>query len=97
MKKIKISANYDSSENLTERLIKQFKTPDIDLSEIEFVYDDSYDIIVFFNYVNTTIKENSKSYVIPHEPSWAGSHQKTFNDGTIVLGFNNNGISQFLY
>jgi hypothetical protein len=90
MKKIKISANYDSSENLTERLIKQFKTPDIDLSEIEFVYDDSYDIIVFFNYVNTTIKENSKSYVIPHEPSWAGSHQKTFNDGTTVLGFNKN-------
>jgi len=90
MKKIKISANYDSSENLTERLIKQFKTPDIDLSEIEFVYDDSYDIIVFFNHVNTTIKENSKSYVIPHEPSWAGSHQKTFNDGTTVLGFNKN-------
>jgi len=90
MKKIKISANYDSSENLTERLIKQFKTPDIDLSEIEFVYDDSYDVIVFFNHVNGTVKENSKSYVIPHEPSWAGSHQKTFNDGTIVLGFNKN-------
>jgi hypothetical protein len=90
MKKIKISANYDSSENLTERLIKQFKTPDIDLSEIEFVYDDSYDVIVFFNHVNTTVKENSKSYVIPHEPSWAGSHQKTFNDGTTVLGFNKN-------
>lgn len=90
MKKIKISANYDSSENLTERLIKQFKTPNIDLSEIEFVYDDSYDVIVFFNHVNTTIKENSKSYVIPHEPSWAGSHQKTFNDATIVLGFNKN-------
>jgi hypothetical protein len=28
--------------------------------------------------------------VIPHEPSWAGSHQKTFNDGTTVLGFNKN-------
>jgi hypothetical protein len=90
MKKIRISANYDSSQNLTERLIKQFKTPDIDLSEIEFVYDDSYDVIIFFNHVNILVKENVKSYVLPHEPSWVGSHQKTFKDGTTVFGFNKN-------
>ena len=36
MKKIKISANYDSSENLTNRLLRQYKTPEIDLSNINF-------------------------------------------------------------
>jgi hypothetical protein len=92
MKKIKISAGYDTSENLTERLIKQFKTPDIDLSEIEFVFDESYDIIIFFNYVNENIVEGSKSFLFPHEPSWNGSHQKSFSDGTTVFGF-----SQELY
>lgn len=88
MKKIKITANYDTSENLTERLLKQFKTPEIDLSNIEFVYDDSYDIIVFFNYVDGIIKEGTKSYVFPHEPSWSGTHQKNFKGDTIVFGFN---------
>jgi hypothetical protein len=87
MKKIKISANYDSSENLTERLLKQFKTPEIDLTNIEFVYDDSYDTIVFFNYTNVEIKPNSKSFVFPHEPSWIGTHQKHFISDTVICGF----------
>lgn len=87
MKKIKISAGYDSSENLTKRIIEQFKTPEIDLSDIEFVFDDSYDIIVFFNYINTEIKVNSKSFVFPHEPSWNGSHQKYYPEGTTIYGF----------
>lgn len=88
MKKIKISANWDTSEKLTERLLKQFKTPEIDLSGIEFVYDDSYDIIVFFNYVDGKINDGAKSYVFPHEPIWSGTHQKNFNGDTIVFGFN---------
>ena len=88
MKKIKISANWDTSEKLTERLLKEFKTPEIDLSDVEFVYDDSYDIIIFFNHVNGVIKDGAKSYVFPHEPSWAGVHQKHFNGDTIVFGFN---------
>jgi hypothetical protein len=87
MKKIRVSAGYDTSENLTERLLKQFKTPEIDLSNVEFVYDDSYDIVVFFNYVNLDLKENTKSYILPHEPFWCGSHQKSCNKGTIILGF----------
>lgn len=87
MKKIKLSANWDTSELITERLITQFKTPEIDLSEIKFVYDDDYDIIVFFNYVNEKIKLGAKSYLFPHEPTWNGSHQKTFNDDTVVFGF----------
>ena len=52
MKKIKISADYDTSENLVKRLLYQFKTCEDDVSNIEFVYDDSYDIIVFFNNIN---------------------------------------------
>ena len=89
MTKIKVLGNWDTSENITERLLKQFKTPEIDLTNIQFVHDDSYDIIVFFNHVCSDIKEGKKSYVFPHEPSWNGSHQKTFNDGTVIFGFKN--------
>lgn len=87
MKKIKISANYDSSQNLTERLIRQFKTEKIDLSDTKFVFEGDYDIIIFFNYVNESILDGKKSYVFPHEPSWTGSHQKHFDGDTTVFGF----------
>lgn len=89
MKKIRISAPWDTSERITDRLIKQFLTPDIDLSDIEFVYDDSYDVVVFLNHINLPIKTNTKSFVFPHEPSWSGSHQKNFLDNNVtVFGFN---------
>lgn len=88
MKKIKIVANWSSSQNLVNRLIKQFKTPDIDLSKVEFVYDESYDIIVFFNYVNSVINKNSKAYIFPVEPSWTGVHQKNIPDNVTIFGFN---------
>jgi hypothetical protein len=89
MKKVRISANWDTSENLTQRLIYQFKTSEQDTSNIEFVYDDSYDVVVFFNHINLPIKKNSKVFVFPHEPTWAGSHQLNYpkdNDIT-VFGF----------
>ena len=60
MKKVRISAGYDKSENLTERLITQFKTSEEDTSNIEFVYDDSYEVVVFFNYVNLPVNNNVK-------------------------------------
>jgi hypothetical protein len=78
--KIKICAGWDTSEQITKRLIKQFKTPDIDISDIEFVYDDSYDVIVFNNYVTEEPKKNSKSCIFFHEPSWSGSHQKNYKN-----------------
>ena len=87
MKKIRISAGWDTSENITERMIKQFKTDEIDLSEIEFVYDDSYDIVVFLNYINLNIKSGSKAYVFPHEPTFSGSHQKSFTDNITLFGY----------
>jgi hypothetical protein len=91
MKKIKISSNYDTSENLVKRLLYQFKTSDDDISNVEFVYDDSYDIIVFFNHINCEIKKGAKVYVFPHEPSWSGTHQTNYQNNVediTVFGFN---------
>lgn len=88
MKKIRMSAPWDSSENITERLIRQFLTPNVDLSEVEFVYDESYDVIVFLNHINLPIIPNTRAFVFPHEPSWSGSHQKNFsNTNATVFGF----------
>ena len=87
MKKIRLSAGWDTSENLTKRLIRQFKTNDISLDDIEFVYDDNYDTLIFFNYVNLKIKYSTKTFLFPHEPTFSGSHQKIFNDNLVVFGF----------
>ena len=84
VKKIRVCANYDNSENLTNRLLRQFLTPEINLENIVFVYDDSYDVIVFFNHVNMEFRSDSKAYVFPHEPSWNGSHQKVFSENTTI-------------
>lgn len=89
VKKIRISASYDTSENLTKRLLSQFLTPDINLDGIEFVYDDSYDVIIFFNHINLEYNKNSKSYIFPHEPSWSGSHQKHLPNDCKIFGFSN--------
>jgi hypothetical protein len=78
--KIKFCAGWVPSEEITKRLITQFKTPDIDLSDIEFVYDDAYDVIVFNNYVTEEPKKGSRACVFFHEPSWSGSHQKNYGD-----------------
>lgn len=86
MTKLKISCPWDYSENIVKRLISQFKTPDIDLSGVEFVNDDTYDVIVFFNSVSSEIKENTKSFIFPHEPTWS-SHQRHIPENTIIFGF----------
>ena len=90
--KVKFVAPWQDSQSITKLLINQFKTSEIDLSNIEFVYDDSYDIIVYNNYITEEPKKDSKSYIFFHEPSWNGSHQKDFfkyND-LIVYGFSEN-------
>lgn len=88
--KIKICAGWDNSENITKRLLNQFKITKDDSINKKFVYDNSYDIIIFNNYISEPIKNNSKSILYFHEPSWSGNHQKTFNqkDNTIVKGYN---------
>ena len=89
--KIKVCAGWESAEGITRRLLDQFRAPYIDLSNIEFVYDDSYDLIVFNNYVTEEIKKGKKAAIFFHEPSWVGSHQKEFNsykEDIKVFGFN---------
>jgi hypothetical protein len=94
LKKIKICSNWDSSENLTNRLLKQFKTDELSLENTIFVYDESYDIIVYFNHITEKKTENSHSYIFPHEPSWSGSHQKNIPDDTFIFGFNSQNYNQ---
>jgi hypothetical protein len=94
MKKIRISSNWDNSKNLTERLKSQFLEKESDIQNIEFVYDDSYDIIVFFNHITHQIKNGSKSFIFPHEPSWSGTHQKNIPENTTIFGFDNNNYNR---
>lgn len=76
--KIKLCANWSTSEEVTARLLRQFSPTNH--NNIEFVHDQSYDKIIFFNYVSEEIKPNHLSYVLPQEPFWAGSHQKNFKN-----------------
>jgi len=90
MVKIRVSGPWDSPENILNRLLQQFTTEDIDFSNVSFVTDDSYDIAVFFNYIDLEVPEGKKIFVFPHEPTWSGSHQQNFNpySNITVLGFN---------
>lgn len=95
MKKVRIAAPWASGEEITERLLRQFKTSDEDVNGLEFVYDDSYDLIVFFNYVCQPIKENSKAILFANEPTWSGSHQKNIShyEGLTYFGYDANDYS----
>ena len=88
--KVKFTAGWDTSEQITKRLIEQFKTNEDDMSNIEFVYDDSYDMIVYNNYITEEPKEKSKSYIFFHEPTWTGNHQKSFHNYKNLTIFGHN-------
>jgi len=92
IKRIKISPSWASSEEVTNRIIHQFKTPDIDLKNIQFVYDQSYDIIVYFNHITEEPLHNKKGYIFPNEPYWAGCHQKDISQypNITIFGFDCN-------
>jgi len=89
VKRIKLSSNWASSQDLTSRLVSQFATSTSDLT-VEFVYDDSYDLIVYFNHV--TEYPLTDSILLPQEPSWSGNHQKTFSGykNMTVYGYDKN-------
>lgn len=82
-------AGWDSSESITKRLLEQFKSKNDQLNEIEFVYDNSYDIIIYNNYVTENPKPNTRAYIFFHEPTWSGSHQKNFDgvSNLTIFGF----------
>jgi hypothetical protein len=88
--KVKFTSGWESSESITKRLLEQFKTNEDDILNIEFVYDDSYDIIIFNNYVTEEPKENTNSYIFFHEPTWSGNHQKTFSNYRNLTIFGHN-------
>lgn len=88
MTKVRIACPWNTSENITNRLLCQFKTPEISLTGIKFVYDDSYDVAVCFNHICLEIDSSKQYYVFPHEPFWSGSHQKEYSEpNCTVLGF----------
>jgi hypothetical protein len=89
MIKVKIQPNWTNSEEVTNRLLYQFKTPEIDISDIEFVHDDSYDIIIFLGYISEDVKEGKPSLVFPQEPSWTGVHQRDYTryDNMTIYGY----------
>lgn len=82
--KIKICAGWADCESITKRLTDQSAIND----SFTFVCDDSYDIIVYNNYVTEIPKHGTKAFLFFHEPSWSGSHQKQFNEDITVFGFN---------
>lgn len=89
MVKIKVTCNWDSSEKITNRLIEQFVTSDLDLSNICFVHDDSYDINVVFGYITENNNNDKKIFLFPQEPRWSGNHQPCFKgiNNITVFGF----------
>lgn len=94
MIKVRIACPWDTSENITNRLLCQFKTPEINLTDIKFVYDDSYDVAICFNHSCLKIDSSKQYYVFPHEPFWNGSHQKEYNEpNCTVFGFSREGYT----
>lgn len=89
MKKIKFEASWASIEQINKRLFAQFLTPEIDLSNVEFVSGDNFDIVFCCNYIMTYVPDKP-IYMFPHEPHWSGCHQKNFQDNVTVLGFDKN-------
>ena len=78
--KVKVCANWTDCKSVTRRLVRQFKVLHDDISDIDFVQDDSYDYIVFFNYVSEAIKPGSKAILFSNEPDWTGQRQKNINE-----------------
>jgi hypothetical protein len=89
--KIKVSCNWSSSEEVTKRLLTQFKTSDKDIENFEFVHGDDYDLHVVFGYINDKIIDDKPTFVFPQEPTWTGGHQKGFIgiNNIKVFGFSN--------
>lgn len=88
-KRVRVRANWASDEDILKRLLLLYKTSENDVSNIEFVFDDSYEIIIFFGYMVDNIKPGAKAYVFPQEPSWSGGHQKYYenNPSLTVFGY----------
>ena len=79
MLKVKVVCGWEDTKSITKRVKEQFLTDKIK-DRISFVYDDSYDVIVYNNYITEKVKEGAKSCIFFHEPTWSGNHQRVFNN-----------------
>ena len=95
MFKIKAICNWSSTQEVTRRLLEQFKTNESDLDGLEFVHDDSYDVCVVFGHINEKIKDNTNILLFPQEPTWTGGHQKNFDGNIKVFGFEKSKYNQY--
>jgi len=72
-KKFKISCNWDSDINITNRFINNYVN-ETNKDLVLFTYDNDYDYHIVFNYSNSMINDN-KTHIFIQEPSWS-SHIK---------------------
>lgn len=86
--KVKFLPNWCSSEEGTERLFNQFYIGQ-DISDVEFVHGDDYDIIFYCGYERGTISDTATKYLFSMEPRWSGNLQKN-NPSITVYGQNKN-------
>jgi hypothetical protein len=73
--KIKFLPNWCSSEQGTKRLFEQFYTGQ-DLTNIEFVHGDEFDVIFYCGYERETVPVGTKKYIFNMEPCWSGNVQR---------------------
>jgi hypothetical protein len=76
---IRVVCNWSSTEEITKRLITQFSPTD-NVDGLNFVYDDNYDLLVVFGYLNINPVKGTPIIIFPQEPTWSGGHPKTFGN-----------------
>lgn len=89
MRKIKFEAHWclwDGYNDIRSRLFAQYKTPEINLDNVEFVTSNDYDVAFCCNYAST-LQPDKPTYIFPHEPHWNGSHQKNLQNNVTIFGF----------
>lgn len=70
--KIKLFANYHSTELLLKRFLANYDVYDNDLV---FTKEEDYDFAVVFNKTEEKIKSNTKIITVIQEPSWSKIHE----------------------
>ena len=60
MLKVKVVCGWEDTKSITKRVKEQFLTDEIK-DRISFVYDDSYDVIVYNNYITEKVKEGARA------------------------------------
>ena len=82
MVKIKISCWWTNSQQITDRVIKQFVTNKKQLDGIEFVYDNSFEYLIIFGRlgVDTIIKDPNKTFCFTMEPLWSPNNNTNLHE-----------------